>query len=148
MDDWRNEIKILNRLADVRVRSGRYPEVLKTHPKVLRISRDRADSATEADTLNHLSAAYFRMDLFSKALDVAGRVYAIRSRRRNWVGMADVLNSLGAIHVKLGRLAEALEIWCDDRDLARRRGLKKRERRFDRSFKRFIRLHPSLSCPY
>ncbi len=148
LDDWRNEIKILNRLADVRVRSGRYPEALKTHRKALRISRDRADSAAEADTLNHLSAAYFRMDLFSKALDAAGRAYAIRSRRRDWAGMADVLNSLGAIHVKLGRPEEALESWCDGRDLARRQGLKKRERRFDRSVKRFIRLHPRLLCPY
>ena len=62
--------------------------------------------------------------------------------------MADVLNSLGAIHVKLGRPEEALESWCDGRDLARRQGLKKRERRFDRSVKRFIRLHPRLSGPY
>lgn len=45
-------------------------------------------------------------------------------------------------------MPEVLESWCDGRDLARRQGLKKRERRFDRSVKRFIRLHPRLSCPY
>jgi tetratricopeptide (TPR) repeat protein len=148
LGDSRNETKTFNRLADVWVRSRRYPKAIETYRKALRISRDRTDGAAEADTLNHLSADYFRMDRFSKALEAAGRAYAIRSRRRDWAGMADALNSLGAIHVKLGQPAEALESWCDGRTLARRQGLKKRERRFDRSVKRFIRLHPRLSCPY
>ncbi len=101
--------QVLNTLASVYWRLGRYDEVLALLRQALLLFRKAADEVGQARCLINIGIAYWRMGQYEHAIEHQLDGLAFAQRAGDRVVEAKARNNLGTNYWRLGRYAEALD---------------------------------------
>ncbi|MGK7903718.1 MAG: tetratricopeptide repeat protein [Hormoscilla sp.] len=105
------KVKILKQIAGLEKELGQGEKALESYQELLLMSRELADSSTEAATLNAMGTIYYEEGKWQEALAYYQQGLSIERDRGSSRELGTTLNNIGAVYKQQGEATRALEFY-------------------------------------